>query len=200
MRNKFIIFLLLMAAGLSGCIVQSINRFYTNDLKVELKEIRGKWKLLKDPNGDVSEEDIKPWVFSDSELLTVDNKNRSSRFDIVVFKVEDTFFIDFMASSPENESEYWSYAVAPKHILARLDIDKENGRLVLTPLDYEWFEERIKNKDKDLKFVQAEEDYEIPQFTLSSLEWVAFLKKHLNDKGMFSYKHRIILSRIAKSS
>jgi hypothetical protein len=194
--KKNILLACLLILVFQACVVQSINRFYTDDLLIESNALDGQWKLIQDYQGDVSGDDIAPWIFSKDKLTVIDEKKRKSSLEVHLFKIGDTILLDAMAESPENECAYYVFAIAPKHILFKVEMNKDQNRITILPLNYKWFEKKIADSDKSLKFVKAEEDYDVPLFTFTPAEWVSYLKANMNQEGFFSTEDRLVLQKV----
>ena len=66
--------------------------------------------------------------------------------------------------------------------------------MVIIPLNFEWFEDRIKKKKLTLSFVKADESSNYI-FTAPTKQWISFLKKYAGDKNVFDKKHRFVFKK-----
>ena len=96
MNIRVFVFGLLSALLLSGC-VQSLNPFYTDDVRIAMPELNGKWTLLDDAGRPKQQKD---WVFEDGRILTYSEKGGSGILDATWFKVGDQLYIDTTAHRP----------------------------------------------------------------------------------------------------
>lgn len=63
---------------------------------------------------------------------------------------------------------------------------------MLVPLNYDWFDEHVSKSGVEIPFIKVE-DFMI--FTATSEQWVSFLKKHHDTKGVFSEEFAYTLRR-----
>ncbi|MDT8389688.1 MAG: hypothetical protein RRC34_04165 [Lentisphaeria bacterium] len=191
------LFLFPVCFALCGCYVQSLNTFFTDDLKIELSDIEGQWVSVAQAGEAMEGEKITPWVFGEETIGTYDGKNNFSELDVTYFKIGETVYMDFTAGEPGDDFEkvcnsFWVAGITPVHSLCKVIL--QGDTLVMIPMSYEWFEKRIKEKTLKLHYVKAGEE-SLPVFTVSSKEWVAFLKQHGDDKTLFNEKYRYVFSR-----
>jgi hypothetical protein len=176
----------LLFLSLAGCIVQSFNPFYTNDLVIDFPAINGEWELTQIGNKKVSEDEKKPWVFSSGTLEIMDENNLKSRLITACFKIENTVFLDTTAADIDKQGNiglFWAMNVLPVHALLKVRINEDT--LTLIPLNYEWFED---NAGKfNIPFVHNKKDA-IIMYTATSEQWVSFLKENLDTEGAFNEK------------
>ena len=195
MKNK--VLLLLLCVFLSGCYVQSLNKFYTDDLKIEIPQIVGEWISIIHMGKDVSNKNISQWKFTKDKIETYDEDNKYAELEVVYFKIGDNLFMDFTAGKPSKASDdignfFWGAGVTLVHSLCRVTF--RDGNLVMTPLNVEWFEDRIKEKKLDLSFVKADKDSNYI-FTAPPEQWITFLKTYANDKDVFSEKYKFVFKK-----
>ena len=203
---KIKVLLLLSCFLLSGCFIQSLNKCYTDDLKIELPQISGEWISLIQQGNDVSDKNILPWKFpkyernSDSgdTIETYDSNNEYSELDVAYFKIGDNIFMDFTAGNPSRQNAsmgnaFWWYGVTRTHSVCKIIFANDN--LIIMPLNYKWFEDKIKKKTMNLSFIQADKDsYRI--FTATAEQWVSFLKTYGSDKDLFSEEYKFVFKKI----
>ncbi len=180
---------------LSSCVIWSVNKFYTKNLVINLKELRGKWKLFVAMGDKVEDKSINYWVFKKDKIYSFDKKNRRSDFKVTYFKIGDTTFADVIGSSPKKENAFWIFTVVPMHILLKVELAGKD-QVTLTPMNYKWFYEKDNAKVKDLPYIKHEDNSRI--YTCTPEQWVAFLKENLSDPEMFNSKHKFMLKRVVK--
>ena len=186
MMKRFLPFLLCIL--LSGCYVQSLTKFYTDDLKVELPQVVGDWASIIHMGDDVSAEKITPWKFTEDTIETYDANDKYSELQVVYFRIGDNLFMDFTAGEPsKDDSEgsgnlFWGAGVTLTHSLCRITIKEDS--LIMVPMNIEWLEEKIEDKALALSFVKADKDSNYI-FTVSAEQWVVFLKTHADEKNLF---------------
>ena len=102
---KIKLLLLLSCVLLSGCYIQSLNKFYTDDRKVELPQIEGAWLPTVQIGQDVSNKNISPWVFTEDKIESYDVDNKFAELEVVYFKIDDSLFMDFSAGKPFKDTK-----------------------------------------------------------------------------------------------
>ena len=184
---------LVLCVLLSGCYVQSINKFYTDDLKVDLPLIEGEWSSVVQIGENVSGQKIFPWEFLKDKVKTYDADNNFAELEVAYFKIGDDLFMDFTAGEPrDGVNLFWGAGVTLTHSLCKVILREDE--LVLIPMDIEWFEKKIKQKDLIFSFVKADKNSNYI-FTATPGQWVAFLRAHANDKGVFNEKYRFVFKK-----
>jgi hypothetical protein len=186
-RTTWVLFILTAATvPLTGCIVQSLNPYFTKESICTIPGIAGEWTLL-DEQGKA--QSLKPWVFGSDKVLTYDKNGAQGVVDVVYFSIGKTFFLDTIANGPEEESnKWWAMHLFPVHVVTKVEI--HDNRLTLIPIDYAWLEKALKNGGVKLPHVlQKDEDFIL--FTATSDEWMAFLKKYSHDRNVFSDKNAV---------
>lgn len=187
----------MLCVFLTGCYVQSLNKFYTDNLKIELPQIAGEWISIIHMGKDVSNKKISPWKFTKDTIETYDEDDRYSALNVVYFKIHDNLFMDFTAGNPLKGSEdffnfFWGAGITLTHSLCKVSI--EDDKLIIIPLNIEWFEDRIKEKKLNLSFVKADRESNYI-FTAPTRQWISFLKKYASDKDVFDEKHRFVFKK-----
>ena len=186
------VFLLMMLCFLiSGCIVRSINSFYTDSYEVTIPELMGVWKSEIQLGDSTKGKDIDPWTFSKNTIDSYDLDNTPSELYATYFKIEGIYFMDVgPGRRPEGFKElinaYWHVGVMPVHFLFKLEI--KDNKLRLIPFNPDWFTDRIEDGTVlKLPFVRVESGRHIENFicTATSEEWIAFLKKHKDNEEVF---------------
>ena len=178
---------------LSGCIIQSFYPFYTEETKVKLNEINGEWISIIQMGNNIEKKPTSPWLFSDKTIVSYDEKNVKSILECTCFKVGDNLFIDTFAGEPDTKINFlWSAGITLVHNVCKISLNKNT--LVLTPINFEWFEERIKEKKLGLPYVRANKDSNYI-FTARSEDWVKFLKKHGDNPEVFNKKYNFVFKR-----
>ena len=183
---------------LSGCYVQSLNLFYTSELVTPVPQILGEWESIVQLGKDVSNLKIHPWKFGEKAVETYDGENKFGELEVVYFKVNGNLFMDFTAGRmiPDKHyypNIYWASAVLPCHSLCRVVLSKDT--MIITPLDYDWFVDKIKKKQLSLKYIKPNYSTSNYVFISDSADWVDFLKKYGNDDRVFNPKRRFVFRK-----
>jgi hypothetical protein len=138
-QYKHISMVLFFVFSLNGCIVWSVNRFYTDGLKTEFREIVGEWQIRKSHGENVENKHIKNWIFKETSIVTFDDKDRSSILQIQIFKINDVYFGDVAAGESNSETIYWLATLLPMHTLVKIELEQDT--LVLTPMSRDFLYE-----------------------------------------------------------
>jgi hypothetical protein len=182
---------------LNGCLIYSVNCFYTDDLKVEAPgQILGDWKLLVSYGENVEKKNITPWLFSKEQIISYDTKNKCSDFAVTFFKINNVLLADVVPKSSLN-NDYWNCCVVPMHILVKVVLKKD--KLELIPLNVEWFKKSGNTKVKDLPYAGYEGKDDIRIYNVSSAKWVKFLKANISNKNLFWDKNKFVLTKLKQS-
>lgn len=206
---KVLIFPLLAVSILSGCIVQSFYPYFTDKNKIETPEsVKGEWKLLKtwkfststDQTKEKDIANILPWMFNDDELIAYDENNLPGKFKITFFRVETDLYCDTCPESLEEKkvNQDWLNHVMPVHLLCKVIIEKDI--LKLSPLDYEWISNSIKNKELKLEHLEHYKENDWFLFTSQPEDWEKFLEQYGNNEKAFPPKLAFELKKISLKS
>jgi hypothetical protein len=176
-----LLFVLTTMLVFSGCIVQSVDRFYTEASVCTIPSIAGEWRLLDDKGSPLPG---KPWIFRDDKVVTYEKNGAPANIKATYFSVGDAFFMDSTADEPtDGANHWWTMHVFPVHVVSKIEI--QGNRLTLTPVDYRWLEKTLKDKRITLSHIRLKEGDSM-LFTASPEEWSAFLKKYALDRAVFS--------------
>lgn len=197
MRIKKILLLLFISfvACASGCIMQSLNVFYTEEYKISPKDISGKWEIIN-PGNKVKQS---PWTFSEKTIDTYDDENRYGQLEVVYFKIGKNTYIDFIAGDKNFQknfsvNEYVAMGFTAVHSIVKYEVI--NNTLKLYPIDTDWLFKKLDNKDIKLPFIETSSEAIV--FTATPEEWVNFLKEHENNEKLFPDKNLFTFKRVEK--
>ena len=181
MKTQASAFLLFSLFLLSGC-VQSLNPFYTEEAKVAMPELNGRWTMLDDSGRPRPQKD---WLIEDRRILTYSEKGGSGVLEATWFKVNGQLFVDTVAGSPDEQtvSDWWSFHVMPVHILCKVTI--QGDQLSFRPLSRDWVKEAAVAGIVSLSVDKGRED-DAQLYTPTSEQWMAFLKKHGTNEEAFA--------------
>jgi hypothetical protein len=185
---------LMASVFLGGCIVQSLNPFYTPSAVIQMPQLDGEWMLVKDYGDDALPANIQ-WTFQGKRLETRDKRGARADVEVVYFKVQDSLYADFAPGDADKlgVSEYWLWTVTGVHTLCKVMLSE--GAVTLLPLDYDWLQDQVeKKKAISLPFVRAEEGDEL-LFTATAAMWMSFLEKYGQESDAFSPKRGFVLKR-----
>ncbi len=177
---------LICVAGLllTGCIVQSLQPFHTEQNKVEVPELTGKWRLVT-AWGEDADAGLPPWEFDGDEIVTWDRETNSATIGVTYFKIGELLFADTTAKATKNWYAAWHTRPVNTVTLVKLTGDTVEFR----PLDYEWFTNRVGNA-----FPHVTVD-KFPLYTCSTGDWEKFLTTHGGDTNAFPATHRYVLKK-----
>ena len=195
---KNVILVTILSLLVSGCYVQSLNVFYTDDAKTSVPELIGEWKPEIQMGESVTNKQITSWRFTTNTVETYDEDNTYSELEVVYFKVKDSYFMDFTAGEPLKDKDsfgnfYWGAGLTLVHSLCKLEI-KEN-ELIIIPLDLEWFTDRIDEGKMTLPWVKAKHKDSNYIFTATPEEWMKFLKKHKDSNSVFNPEYKFVFMK-----
>ncbi len=179
-----------LVALLSGCVVQSINPFYTQDLIAEMPDLYGQWMLKESA---FREGRDKIWLFSKDSIIIPGDKADAASLSARFFKVDDMVFLDTTAAEPQGDmSLWWTLHISPMHTVSKVIVSENALRVI--PLNASWLNDAVKNKGVTLRSVWRE-DVKENVFIASSAEWVDFLKKYGSDPQAFPDEDVFVFKR-----
>ncbi|MCK4694189.1 MAG: hypothetical protein KAT74_00430 [Candidatus Cloacimonetes bacterium] len=193
--KKYFLFLLALLFILSGCVVFSLEPFFTKSNKIMTPEnIIGEWIPVTLEGNDVSGQDINLWKFRNDKVISYDKKNIAGEINITFFKVNDQLFCDTQAESPDNEklNQYWLYHLYPFHSLCK--VSYQNDTLTFLPLNYEWIKGNVKEGKIKVPFVEWKSEDTI-LFTATSEQWESFIKEYSDDQEAFSEEFTFVFRK-----
>ena len=171
---------------LTGCVLGSVNPFYTPELVVDVPELYGTW--FETENG---AQDESPIVIAKDKITTYDDKGTPSDAKIVFFKIDDTLFVDIFPDSGQLKKDLVGDGDAV-HLLNRVSIDGE--KISFNSLDYEWLSKEVEAGRMTLPH-QPPANKEDIVFTAASVQWVEFLRAHKDDPKAFPSERESWLSK-----
>jgi hypothetical protein len=166
---------------MSGC-VQSLNPFFTDDAKVAMPELNGKWTMLDDNGRPKSQKD---WMFDDARIMTYSEKGGAGILVATWFKVGDQLYVDTTADSLESDtvSDWWVFHVMPVHILCK--VERDDKRLTFKPLALDWVKQALTNGTVSLPVVKGKEN-DMVLFNAEPEQWMQFLKQQGTNEDAFA--------------
>jgi hypothetical protein len=171
---------------ISGCIVQSLNPYYTKESVTTVPGITGEWRLL-DEKGNPAPG--RPWVFQKDKVLTYEKKTAEGTLRTTYFRIGEALFLDTLADDPgDGTNKWWTMHVFPVHLVSKVEI--HDNRMALIPIDYDWIDRALKNRDVKLPHTRLKEGDSVI-FTASPEEWTEFLKKYSSDRNVFQEKNAV---------
>ena len=229
---KLYLFLLILLSSIfAGCIdidntVQSLNPFYTDEAVVEFPQLEGEWLSFIVLDGDVSPMNIKPWVFENNTIKIFDENRKVSVARINFFQIEHSYFADIVMANfnldlfdDSNDDmiasdmnlftntafTLWSMSHwRPVHLVYKVQIDKDNTSLVLTPLSFDWLEKVLEEKPDLIPLIeQSNTDSPFADSSLASATsetWMSFLEKYRHEEKAFPSEQmfRVLLKKSGK--
>ena len=179
MRASVLVFLGMIL--LSGC-VQSLNPFFTDDAKVAVPELNGRWTMLADTGRPKTQKD---WVFEGERIMTYSEKGGSGILVATWFKVGDQLYVDTTADSLDSDlvSDWWVFHVMPVHILCKVEGDGK--RLTFKPLDFKWVKQALVRGMASLPVVKGKES-DMVLFNAEPAQWMQFLEQQGTNEEAFA--------------
>jgi hypothetical protein len=187
--------LFVIMSCVSGCIVQSLNPFYTAGTVIESPVKNGKWKMI---DKDGKPEMVNRWLFEKDKITAYDESGLPGVLKVVYFKIEDTLFMDATVDKPDQKvCTWWAMNLTPVHTVCRVEIHDDT--LTLKPIDYEWIAKALEAKTFNLPYLKKKE-WDSFLITASSQELTDFLKKNRHDSKLFSETHAMIFMMRSKKN
>lgn len=195
--KKFIITSACTLLLLSGCFVQSISPFYTDDLKTDVPEIIGKWvPIALGEKKDV--QNVMPWTCTQNTIESYDANNNFAEIDVTYFTLENVLYVDYTAGELKDKNgkqvgnTYWNTVMRPVHWLCKVTLS--NDTLRFTPLSMGWFQDNVKNDTLPLPYVTQKKSDGII-ITATTKQWVNFLQAYGGKKELFDEKQELVFTR-----
>ncbi len=164
--------------ALSGCVVGSIEPFYTPDLVVQKPELYGRWDFDDRFNPQANSQII----LSAGKLTIFDKEGNPLDAKITFFMVEDSLFIDVFPDDGKLKADLVG-ELPPVHLIGLLK--PEADKMTFIELDYDWLSQEVQSGRIKLRYTKDGEFTDV-LFTPSSQEWVEFLKAYRHDPKAFS--------------
>lgn len=192
---------LVAMAALAGCIVQSLNKFYTNESRTPLPAVCGEWQPVEKDAKDNEKSKLLPWKFTEDNIVTYDEKNVSSNITTVYFKVGENIFVDCSTGELDKEKNncvngYWLFCLRGVHTLCKVELGGNDLKLV--PINSEKLAKMVESKECDLNFVKQDgsEAKEALLYVSGPAEWLKFLEKFGADKELFKSDSALVFKKI----
>ena len=193
-------FVPLLAVVLAGCVIHSLEPFYTPKSQILPKEALGQWQLLQSAGDEVSDTNVRSWLIEVADdnhckLTAYDRDNTGATFGLTFFKVGPTLFLDFVPDQPGDETklnEYWSFAVHRVHGVCKVVLDKDHLQLIT--LKYKWVADGVAKKTIALPHSGTTNDWLL--FTATPAQWEKFLLKNAGNTNAFPTETAFELQRI----
>ena len=164
---------------LTGC-VPSVNPLFTPDTTVFQEGLIGLWKEKPD--------DEESWTFTkaddNSYTVTIQEKGTSSKFQGLLVKLDETFFLDLYPSEEAfKESklgDFYKASLVPAHLILKIKI---GSKLEIQTLK-QGLTKHLAESPNDLAHAFPEKEYLV--LTASTADLQKFFKKHANTAAFWS--------------
>lgn len=176
--RKLYLSVLLGCFLLSGCVVGSINPFYTPDSVVKRPDLYGRWDFDKSQNPQPNSQAI----ISEGKATIFDAGGKPLDAKITFFKVEDSLFADIYPDQGDLKVRLVGEQAPAVHLVAL--VKPETDRIKFNELNYDWLSQEVESKKINLRYTRMGVNTDI-LFTPTSNEWMEFLKKYRNDPNAF---------------
>jgi hypothetical protein len=178
---------------LSGCVIWSFYPFYTEKDIFENDILTGKWidedslvwnfihPIIKNGSTEIMNKKV-----YDLNLTDYDNKNTD--YSVNLFKLDNTYFLDFyvqqIESLPSTQSKsdvtWWSLHVMPVHTIAKLTMNADT--LNISWFDIEWLKNQLKEKKIKIKH---EDNGESVLLTAKTADLQKMIRKYADSEDAF---------------
>lgn len=176
--RKSIFCLLISCFFLSGCVVGSIEPFYTSDLVVEKQDLFGRWDF-DDSANPVPNSQI---IISSGKVTIFDDDGNPLDAKLTFFRVEDSLFADIYADEGKLKEDLVGESPPPVHLVALVKVEED--KVKFNDLNYDWLSKEVVLGRINIRYTRASPTTDI-LFTPTSQEWVEFLKKYRNSSKAF---------------
>jgi hypothetical protein len=192
--KKVIAVVLCLVFVFCGACVRSLNPFYTDEAKIDYKEIKGYWLMQDDGSGNTGK-DSKAWQFCEDQIRTCSDKGVPGVLKAVYFKIGDNIFMDTTAGDLAEGlvNEWWQMHTLPVHFVSKIEINSDI--MVIKPLNNEWFVENLGSLGLSEAQIRTNQ-YDSLAIDIKPADWVQFLKKYANDEKAFSGKAKYTFQRL----
>lgn len=204
MKTKIIVYFVLMAVSMSGCLVKSLHPFYTDKDVLYKPEILGSWTSGDSAKG----EDFARWeikrhmvfngIMKDDKPgtgydIVYTDKKGTYKFLATLFSLDNQLYLDFYLSEMDASGLAVGHLVMA-HTLARVKIEK--ARVTISWYNEEWImklfnENRIRIAHERVPNnvdVKDPANYEVV-LTAPTSELQKFILKYGNDPEAFKIKN-----------
>jgi hypothetical protein len=172
---------------LSGCLVQSIDPYYTDGSITDIPALKGQWTLVEEQGKKL--QPVKAWVFEGDKIITYAERVSEGVLRAKCFKVGDSLFMDTYPDDPdEKANKWWVMHVFPIHVLTKIEL--QDDHLTLTPINESWMQDALKNGTLALPHIRQKGENSV-LFTASPEQWMEFLKKYAANKSVFDEKNSL---------
>ncbi len=194
-KLKIITTVIVCALGLSGCLVKSINPFYTQDIVIETpKEIEGKWRTIKSRGEDIPSKESIDVEVKGHQLILKQSGKIPVFLEVNIFKVEAQEYMDYTLNVSRHKLEEFNDYMKLTHGIFKVEQVKEG--LALTPLNQKWLTEFF-NTNPSMGSIEGNcGDYCEIMLTASSVELVKVFQNLKGNDLAFPLTDKIILKRM----
>jgi hypothetical protein len=197
MKTKNLMFILLVAVFLSGCVVYSFYPLYTEKDLFPNDILTGNW-IDKDSTSWSFEhayfgKEIPENIDSASYILRLkDNENKESKFSVHIIKLGGHYFLDFYLEDflEGDDLDLASFHVVPVHTFAKIEIAEK--QLKINWYDQDWLGKLIKENKIRIRH-ESNDDYVL--LTASPKDLQKFVTKYVNSEEAFKDGMEAILTR-----
>ncbi len=190
MKKLVVLVFCVVALFCSSC-VRSLNPFYTDEVKIDCKEIKGLWLMQEEGKAGKCEQ---VWQFGDDKVRTCSDKGVCGILKTVYFRIGDSIFMDTTAGDLREGvvNEWWQMHMLPVHFVSKVVINGDV--MVVKPLNNDWFKENIGSSGLSVAQIKTNQ-YDSLALDVKPADWVQFLGKYANDEKAFSGKVQYTFKR-----
>ncbi|MBN1256716.1 MAG: hypothetical protein JXA52_03310 [Planctomycetes bacterium] len=184
----------------SGCVVQSINPYCTDESVIEPPaDLLGEWQPVIPDEAQATTPPQKSWTFEKQKILTYGENDIPAWLDSWYFKIDGQLYLDTRASEPDEKqmNGWYFFHVTPVHVLSKVEL--KGDMLEISPLSYDWMKQAVQDNKIVVTHVEKESRPNLEEsfilsaikfqgdylFTASPQEWEAFLEKYAEEPGVF---------------
>ncbi|MGD0089734.1 MAG: hypothetical protein ABSE73_07425 [Planctomycetota bacterium] len=204
--------LVLVSILCTGCMVQSMNPYYTQNSLVAYPQVVGRWQLVKERGRDLANTKdkivINPWTIRATRLeqeeleaglgtriyvvTSYDQSNREGKLRAIFFTVGDETYCDVTSAPELKVNTYSSITTLRLHLLLKVELKDDVLRLRF--IDRQWLQTALESKE--IVFPVLGDERNAILLNATSPQWKAFLEKYGKTEGVFSNDNPMELKRI----
>jgi len=209
MKKYIILILILASTVISGCLLISINPYYTPDTLVRLDNLEGKW-IDKDSiswNFELDTTSLYKLTIDETipkrkkaledTVPILDNNLFEKLLEMVIFDfragvtlIEGNYFLDLLPEKASGFSAFHSQHFIYGHSISKIKL--KGDTLWMSLLKDEWVKEL---NDKEKKKIGCIENEKNLVLTASTKKLRNFIKKYANDNEVFPEKHVLVRAK-----
>ena len=193
MKFKLFFSVLMISLFFTSCLIKAFNPFYLKkDIEFD-ERMLGSWLDQDSTLWEFEKYKTEKGIFNKEKVLPhylvnyTEDKGKTSRFFVTLFKLDDSYYLDFFPDLETiSDHELLAIHTMPVHSLAKIDIrDKSDIRIKW--FNEEWLYELIEQKKTMIKheIVKYDSDEGSVVLTASTAQLQEFIREFSKDPDAF---------------